>query len=65
MGYAVAQLLEALHHNRKVAGSILLQTSSPAVDSACNRNKYQGNLLGGKGGRCIGLTAFHLNVPNV
>jgi hypothetical protein len=28
----------------------------PKVDSASNRREYQGYLLGGKGGRCIGLT---------
>jgi hypothetical protein len=28
----------------------------PGVDSASNRNEYQGYLLGGKGGRCVGLT---------
>jgi len=28
----------------------------PGVDSASNRNEYQEYFLGGKGGRCIGLT---------
>jgi hypothetical protein len=28
----------------------------PWVDSACNRNDYQEYFLGGKGGRCVGLT---------
>ena len=28
------------------------------VDSASNRNAYQGFLLEGKGGRCIGLTTL-------
>jgi hypothetical protein len=28
----------------------------PWVDSAPNRNEYQGYLLRGKGGRCVGLT---------
>ena len=28
---------------------------SPGVDSASNRSEYQEHLLGGKGGRCIGL----------
>ena len=27
----------------------------PEVDIASNRNEYQGHLLGGKGGRCVGL----------
>ena len=30
----------------------------PGVDSASNRNEYQGYLLGGKGGRCVGLTTL-------
>jgi hypothetical protein len=30
----------------------------PGVDSASNRNYYQEYFLGGKGGRCIGLTAL-------
>ena len=51
MVHVVAQLREALRYAREVAGSILLQPSSPAVDSACNRNKDQGYLLRGKGGR--------------
>jgi hypothetical protein len=28
----------------------------PGVDSACNRNEYQEYFVGGKGGRCLGLT---------
>jgi len=28
------------------------------VDSASNRNQYQEYFLGGKGGRCLGLTAL-------
>ena len=28
----------------------------PGFDSASNRNEYQEYFLGGKGGRCIGLT---------
>ena len=30
----------------------------PAVDSASNRNEYQEYFLGGKGGRCVGLTTL-------
>jgi len=30
----------------------------PGVDSASNRNKYQEYFLGGKGGRCVGLTTL-------
>jgi hypothetical protein len=31
---------------------------SPWVDSASNRNEYQAHFLGGKGGRCVGLTTL-------
>ena len=34
----------------------LLTAYGPGVDSASNRNEYQGYFLGGKGGRCVGLT---------
>jgi hypothetical protein len=37
----------------------------PGVDSASSRNKYQEYFLGGKGGRCVGLTTCHLHVPIV
>jgi len=30
----------------------------PGVDSASNRNEYQQYFLGGKGGRCVGLTTL-------
>jgi len=30
----------------------------PGVDSASNRNEYQKHFLGGKGGRCVGLTTL-------
>ena len=30
----------------------------PGVDSASNRNEYQVYFLGGKGGRCVGLTTL-------
>jgi hypothetical protein len=33
-------------------------TVAPGVDSASNRNEYQEYFLGGKGGRCIGLTTL-------
>ena len=53
--------------SRKVAGSIdefilVLVTLSfrphcgPWVDSVSSKNEYQGYLLDGKGGRCLGLT---------
>jgi hypothetical protein len=35
------------------------------VDSASNRNEYQEYFLGGKGGRCVGLTTYHLHVTIV
>jgi hypothetical protein len=37
----------------------------PGVDSASRRNKYHEYFLGGKGGRCVGLTTCHLHVPTV
>ena len=56
---------------RKVAGSIPHgvigifhwhnssgRTMAPGVDSASNRNEYQECFLGGKGGRCVGLTTL-------
>ena len=60
-GTAVAQWLRCCATNRKVAGSIpadvignVIDTKSfrahygPGVDSARNRNEYQGNFLGEK-----------------
>jgi hypothetical protein len=52
--------------SRKVAGSIpegsltsfFRPLFSPRVDTACNRNEYQGSCLGGKDGRCVGLTTL-------
>jgi hypothetical protein len=46
--------------SRKVAGSIpdgVHGNCGPEVDSASNRNEYQKYFLGGKGGRCVGLTS--------
>jgi len=61
MGTAVAQWLTCCVTNRKVAGSILAGVSGffidiksllshygPGVDSASNRNEYQGYFLGVK-----------------
>ena len=59
--------------SRKVAGSIpdsinvILYWRNPSVrtmalDSASNRKDYQEYFLGGKGGRCVGLTPYHLHV---
>ena len=56
--------------SRKVAGSIsdgvrkffidliLPAASGPGVDSSTNRGEYQECFLGGKGGRCVGLTTL-------
>jgi hypothetical protein len=38
--------------------TILLAALWPGVNSACNRKEYQEYFLGGKGGRCIGLTTL-------
>ena len=44
---------------QKVAGSIPDGVASMAVvDSVSNRNEYKEYFLGGKCGRCIGLTTF-------
>ena len=39
----------------------MLRVLCPVVDSACNRNEYQGYLPCGKGGRCVGLTILPLS----
>jgi hypothetical protein len=44
--YAVEQLFEALC------------CYYPGVESACNKNWCRGYFLGGKGGRCLGLTTL-------
>jgi len=75
-GTAVAQCLMCCATNREVAGSIPASVSGyffdlksfrshngPGVDSASNRNEYQEYFLGGKGGRCLGLTTYHHPVP--
>ena len=68
--HAVAQLVEALRYKPQVHGFVFrwchwkfTLTSfrshyDPGVDSSSNRNEYQEYFLGGKGGRCIGLTAL-------
>ena len=56
-GHAVAQLVEALRYKpegRFPMVSLEFSIRShygPGVDSACNRNEYQENFLGGKGDR--------------
>ena len=70
-GHAVAQLVEALRYKPEGRGfdsrwchwnfslTISFQPHyGPGVDSASNRNEYQEYFLGGKGGRCVGLTAL-------
>jgi len=32
----------------------------PGVESTSNRNEYQEYFLGGKGGRCVGLTCLDI-----
>jgi len=65
----VTQFSEVLLQARKSLGhwdssltlSVRLQYG-PVVDSASNRNEYQGYLLGDKGDRCVGLAALpHLH----
>jgi hypothetical protein len=41
------------------------RTLALGVDSATNRHEYEECFLGGKGGRCIGLTTYHVHVPIV
>ena len=70
-GFAVAQLGEALRYKPEGLGvdsrwchwNFPLKQSfrshyGPGVDSASNRNEYEEYFLGGKGGRCVGLTAL-------
>ena len=67
----MAQLVEALRYGPEGCGFdsrwchmnfLLTQSCQPhygsGVDSASNGNKYQEYFLGGKGGRCIGLTTL-------
>jgi len=51
--HAAAQLVEALRYK---GGSIPV-----GVDSVSKRNEYQEYLLGGKGGRCVGLITLPLS----
>ena len=68
---AVRQLVEAPRYKFEVRGfdSLWCQWNfsltqsfrpycGPGVDSASNRNEYQEYFLGGKGGRCVGLTTL-------
>jgi hypothetical protein len=54
----VAQLVRHCAKSRKVAGSIhdgVRSHYGPGIDSAPNRNEYQGYFLSVKGGRCVML----------
>ena len=68
---SVSRSLKNCTTSRKVAGSIhrwchwnfsltysFRPHDGPGVDSASNRNEYQEYFLGGKGGRCVGLTTL-------
>ena len=70
----MAQLVEALSYNPEGGGfdsrwchwnfSLTQSCRShcgPGVDSASDRNEYQEYFLGGKGGRCVGLTTLPLS----
>ena len=76
LGTAVALWLRCCATNRKVACSFRAGVSGffidiksfrshygPGVDSASNINEYQEYFLGGKGGRCVRLIAYHHPVP--
>ena len=67
----VAQLVQALRYKPEVLGfdsrwchwnfSLTLffrPHYGPEIDSTSNRNEYQEYFLGGKGGRCVGLTTL-------
>ena len=65
-GYAVVQLVEALRYKLEDRGFdsrwchwiFFRPHYGPGVDSTSNRNEYQEYFLGGKGGRCVGLTTL-------
>ena len=57
--YTVAQWLRSQFRSQLVSLEFFIDITShygPRVDSVSNRNEYQEHFLGGKGGRCIGLT---------
>ena len=61
---AVLQIGRSLVRSQLVSSEFFIDIKSfrshygPWVDSASNRNEYQGHFLGGKGGRCVGLTTL-------
>ena len=68
---SIAQLVETLRYKSKGRGfdsrwnhcyfsltHFFRPHYGPMFDSFCNRNEYQGYLLGGKGGWCISLTTL-------
>ena len=69
-GHRVAQLFETLRYKPEVRGfdswwchwnfslTSFRPHCGPVVDSASNRNEYQEYFLGGKSGRCVGLTTL-------
>jgi hypothetical protein len=60
-GYAVAQLVGALRYESEGRGFDSRRchpSGRTMVDSPSNRNEYQQYFMGGKGGRCVGLTTL-------
>ena len=70
-GYAVVQFVEALRYQTEGRGFDSLcchwnfsfiqsfgPKCGPGVNSVAKRNEYQEYSLGGKGGRCVGLTTL-------
>jgi hypothetical protein len=45
-------------HPNRLLPECLRTQYGPGINSASNRNKYDGNLLGGKSGRFVGLTTL-------
>jgi hypothetical protein len=58
-GHAVPQLVEALRYKPEGRGfDSRCCHYGPGVDSASNTNEYKEYFMGGKGGRCVGLTTL-------